>query len=61
MPDDVIVLGYDNIPQAAWHGYDLTSFDQRTDQMVTVAMDLLNEALQTVDHPFPKPAPLTRS
>ncbi|MFT9114003.1 MAG: LacI family DNA-binding transcriptional regulator [Acetobacter malorum] len=51
-PDDVIVLGYDNIPQAAWHGYDLTSFDQRTDQMVTVAMDLLNEALQTVDHPF---------
>ncbi|OUI90294.1 LacI family transcriptional regulator [Acetobacter indonesiensis] len=51
-PDDVIVLGYDNIPQAAWHGYDLTSFDQRTDQMVTVAMDLLNEALQTVDHPY---------
>ncbi|AZV40101.1 LacI family transcriptional regulator [Komagataeibacter xylinus] len=51
-PDDVIVVGYDNIPQAAWHGYDLTSFDQRTDQMVAVAMDMLDTALQTVDHPY---------
>ena len=51
-PDDVIIMGYDNIPQAAWRGYDLTSFDQHTDQMVTRAMELLDEALGAKGSPL---------
>lgn len=45
-PEDVIVIGYDNIPQGAWHAYGLTTFDQRTEQLVDAAMDILNDALQ---------------
>lgn len=51
-PDDVIIMGYDNIPQAAWRSYGLTSFDQRTGRMVTRAMELLDEALEKKDSPF---------
>lgn len=50
-PDDVIILGYDNIPQAAWRSYDLTSFDQCTEQMVTRAMELIEKALGAKDRP----------
>nr|WP_275399313.1 LacI family DNA-binding transcriptional regulator [Novacetimonas maltaceti] len=50
-PHDVAIMGYDNIPQAAWRSYDLTSFDQQTDQMVARAMQLLDEALGTQDGP----------
>lgn len=45
VPGDVRVVGYDNIPQAAWHGYDLTSFDQQVDRMAEAALDLLTSAL----------------
>lgn len=51
-PRDVVVAGYDNIPQAAWRSYDLTSFDQHTEQMVARAMGLLDEALGTKDTPL---------
>ncbi|WP_010515387.1 LacI family DNA-binding transcriptional regulator [Komagataeibacter oboediens] len=51
-PRDVIILGYDNIPQAGWRSYDLTSFDQHTDRMVTGAMELLDEALLAKDSPL---------
>nr|WP_255663176.1 LacI family DNA-binding transcriptional regulator [Komagataeibacter sp. FNDCR2] len=44
-PDDVVVMGYDNIPQAGWHAYDLTSFDQQVDCLVGAATDLLDMAL----------------
>ncbi|GBQ28052.1 LacI family DNA-binding transcriptional regulator [Gluconacetobacter azotocaptans] len=45
VPADVRVVGYDDIPQAAWHSYDLTSFDQQVDRMVAAALDLLATAL----------------
>ncbi|NVN37764.1 LacI family DNA-binding transcriptional regulator [Komagataeibacter swingsii] len=54
-PHDVIIMGYDNIPQAAWRSYDLTSFDQHTDLMVTRALELLDEAL------LAKGTPLSRT
>lgn len=51
-PRDVVIMGYDNIPQAAWRSYDLTSFDQHTEHMVARAMELLDEALGTKDSPL---------
>jgi DNA-binding LacI/PurR family transcriptional regulator len=45
VPGDVRVMGYDNIPQAGWHGYDLTSFDQQVDRMAAAALALLTSAL----------------
>ncbi|WP_183480591.1 LacI family DNA-binding transcriptional regulator [Komagataeibacter kakiaceti] len=44
-PEDVVVMGYDNIPQAGWHAYELTSFDQQVDCLVGAATDLLDLAL----------------
>lgn len=44
-PDDVVMMGYDNIPQAGWHAYSLTSFDQQVDCLVDAATQLLDAAL----------------
>ena len=44
-PRDVLVAGYDNIPQAGWDGYALTSFDQQADKMIEAALDLIAECL----------------
>ncbi|MDG2515690.1 LacI family DNA-binding transcriptional regulator [Sphingobium yanoikuyae] len=40
-PDDFRIIGCDNIPFAAWPAYDLTSFDQRSDDMASFAIDAL--------------------
>ena len=40
-PDDVLVTGFDGLPQAAWAGYDLTTLEQPTDVLVEQAIDLL--------------------
>jgi DNA-binding LacI/PurR family transcriptional regulator len=44
-PHDVLVTGYDNIPQADWSGYALTSFDQQPDKMIATALDLIADCL----------------
>lgn len=43
VPDDVLVVGYDDIPSAAWGAYDLTSFDQDPEGLVVEALDLVRE------------------
>lgn len=40
-PDDVLVTGFDGLPQASWAGYDLTTLMQPTDVLVEQAIDLL--------------------
>lgn len=44
-PQDMVVIGYDNIPQAAWQAYQLSSFDQRPDRLVAAALDILSRSL----------------
>lgn len=34
IPADVSVVGFDDVPPAAWPAYDLTTFRQHADQMV---------------------------
>jgi DNA-binding LacI/PurR family transcriptional regulator len=41
VPEDVAVAGFDNVPEAAWSAYDLTSVDQPADAMVEEIVRLL--------------------
>lgn len=41
IPEDVAVIGFDNVPQAAWPAYQLTTVEQPVDQMVDAAVELL--------------------
>ncbi len=47
VPDDVGVIGMDNIPMAAWRGYDLTSvhlpFNRMLDRITEVALAMVAE------------------
>lgn len=45
VPGDVLVIGYDNIPQAGWRAYDLTSFDQQVERMAGAALEMLTAVL----------------
>ncbi len=52
VPEDVSVIGFDDIPAAAWPSYQLTTIRQPVEQMVAVAVDLLTQALT---HPGVEP------
>jgi DNA-binding LacI/PurR family transcriptional regulator len=41
IPVDISVVGYDDVPLAAWHGYDLTTVRQPIRQMVEAAVEML--------------------
>lgn len=40
---DISVLGFDDVPMAAWTAYELTTFRQRVGQMVSDAVSLVEE------------------
>lgn len=46
VPQDVSVIGFDNVPQAAWESYRLTTFEQPVEPMVEAAVDLLHSHLR---------------
>jgi DNA-binding LacI/PurR family transcriptional regulator len=41
IPDDVSVMGFDNVPQAAWGSYRLTTVEQRAQQMTQATVSML--------------------
>ena len=41
IPDDVMVVGYDDVPPASWPAYDLTTVRQPANRMVAATVDLL--------------------
>jgi len=41
VPDDVLVTGFDGLPQASWAGYDLTTLVQPIDVLVDEAIGML--------------------
>ena len=45
VPDDVMVAGFDDIPQAAWLSYDLTTIVQDSPRMVAQAIAILQSKL----------------
>lgn len=43
VPDDVAVIGFDDVPAAAWAGYDLTTVRNPVDEIVSVVVAMLTE------------------
>ena len=56
VPDDVWVVGYDDIPMASWDAFDLTTVRQPTGEMARIAVQLL---LSRVAEPTAAPRRVT--
>ncbi len=52
VPEDVSVVGFDNVPQAAWGSYQLTTVEQPVDAMIDATVSLLHAQWE----PSPQPA-----
>jgi DNA-binding LacI/PurR family transcriptional regulator len=44
IPDDLSIVGFDDIPAAGWPAYDLTTIRQPITQMVETAVSLITTA-----------------
>ena len=49
MPEQVSVVGFDDVPQAAWPCYELTTYAQPLPEMIEAVMKLLRVQLQARD------------
>ena len=56
IPDDVSVVGYDDVPAASWPSYSLTTVQQPVDTMVQKTVDIL---LKKIEHEEIKPQKIT--
>lgn len=52
--DDVSVVGYDDVPLAAWSAYDLTTVRQPVKRMVDATVETLLAEIETKDRPGQK-------
>lgn len=55
VPEDVSVVGFDDIPMASWPSYELTTVRQPVEDMVDAALSLLIDQIENPDQP-----PITR-
>ncbi len=46
IPADISIIGYDDVPEASWKGYNLTSVSQSSKAMVEAAADILVEQIE---------------
>ncbi|MGR3464522.1 LacI family DNA-binding transcriptional regulator [Limimaricola sp.] len=51
VPDDVSVVGYDDVPLAAWPAYDLTSLRQPVNRMVEATVETILAEIADRDRP----------
>lgn len=49
IPDDLSVIGFDDIRPARWHNYRLTTIAQPIDAMITRSLELLSERMESPD------------
>ncbi|MEM9128366.1 MAG: LacI family DNA-binding transcriptional regulator [Pseudomonadota bacterium] len=47
VPQDVSIVGYDDVPMSNWPAYDLTTIRQPINKMVTATVDLLMSHIET--------------
>lgn len=47
VPEQVSVVGFDDVPQAAWPAYDLTTYAQPLPEMIEAVLNLLTVQLQS--------------
>lgn len=46
VPEDISVVGFDNVPQASWPSFRLTTVQQNIDEMISATKALLYEQMQ---------------
>lgn len=46
VPEDVSVIGYDNVPEASWRAYELTTVEQHPADMAHAAINILLEQVE---------------
>lgn len=46
VPNDVSVIGYDDVPEASWQGYDLTTVSQPAEQMIAETLRILIDQIE---------------
>ncbi|MGQ0603911.1 MAG: LacI family DNA-binding transcriptional regulator [Anaerolineales bacterium] len=46
VPDDVSIIGFDDLPMAAWPAYSLTTVRQPVNRMIDATMELLSERIE---------------
>lgn len=46
VPEDMSIVGFDNIPMASWQAYNLTTVGQEVDVMINKTLDILMHKLQ---------------
>jgi len=51
IPDDVSVVGFDNIPMADWGAYQLTTVSQDVDVMIDKTIEIIQQKLNDADSP----------
>jgi DNA-binding LacI/PurR family transcriptional regulator len=49
VPEELSIVGFDDIPQASWPAYSLTTVSQPIDRMVDTTIDVLMSAIQAPD------------
>ena len=49
IPEDVSVVGYDDVPPSSWPSYDLTTVKQKADKLVEEAVRVLVESIEEKD------------
>ncbi len=59
VPDDVALIGFDDVPSAAWPAYSLTTIRQHAEAMVTTAVEALLSEIGGTDVTSPAPLPVT--
>ena len=47
VPEDVSIVGFDDVPQASWPAYDLTTFHQEVGDMVTAVCEVLLDRIES--------------
>lgn len=59
VPDDVALIGFDDVPSAAWPAYGLTTIRQDAEAMVSTAVEALLSEIGGTDVTSPAPLPVT--
>ena len=53
IPNDVAVVGFDDVPPASWPAYNLTTVRQRANKMVECTVDIILEKIELADRGKP--------
>ena len=53
IPNDVAVVGFDDVPPASWPAYNLTTVRQRANKMVECTVDIILEKIERADRDKP--------